>query len=70
MQKINPNLSDQPDFQPKLSRRGRPRGPSRKICLDAKVTFRCTPVEKLWMEEQARAQRMSLGDWIRKHLFA
>lgn len=52
-----------------LSKRGRPKGPSGKVCRDAKVTFRCTPEEKEALTIWARHNQLTLGDWLRIKLF-
>lgn len=54
------------ELQPR--RKGRPKGPSGKITLNARVTFRCTPQEKNWLESQAKSKQLSLGDWLRHHI--
>lgn len=52
----------------KPRKKGRPRGPSGKQRLEARVTFRCTPQEKIWLETQAKTSKLSLGDWLRNNL--
>lgn len=49
-------------------RRGRPKGPSGKVCRDVKITFRCTQQEKLELEKIAQVSRLSMGDWLRSQL--
>lgn len=48
-----------------LSKRGRPKGPSGKVCRDVKVTFRCTHQEKEDLMIWARYNQLTLGDWLR-----
>jgi hypothetical protein len=56
--------------QAEFRKRGRPKGPSGKVCLDARVTFRCTEQKKAWIENQAKMSHLSLGDWLRQRLLS
>ncbi len=62
------HLADMTEATAKPRKKGRPRGPSGKQRLEARVTFRCTPQEKIWLETQAKTSKLSLGDWLRHNL--